>query len=278
MRYVAYLARSISARSISQYLNVIRIIHLELGYPNPLINNHMLETVLRGVSRVKGLPQNKKLPISPSILLGIRSQLNFSQLLDVMFWATCLLLFFTWLRKSNVLPVSSRNSGGNKIICRGDFVMSSSAPQLGLFVNIAASKTIQFQERVLTCPLPFLPGHPLCPVTAIIQAFRSSPQADPSCPAFSWRNGSNQLVTLTYQAFQGKLRQHLALCGLDPSKYASHSFRRGGCSWGLRQGLNLEMLQLLRDWKSQCVKEYMSVPLIDKISAMQQFAKSLPTT
>ena len=195
-----------------------------------------------------------------------------------MFWATCLLLFFTWLRKSNILPMSSRNSGGNKIICRGDFVMSSNAPQLGLFVNIAASKTIQFQERVLTCPLHFLPGHPLCPVTAIIQAFRSSPQADPSCPAFSWRNGSNQLVTLTYQAFQGKLCQHLALCGLDPSEYASHSFRRGGCSWGLRQGLNLDMLQLLGDWKSQCVKQYMSVPLNDKISAMQQFAKSLPTT
>lgn len=277
MRYVAHLARSISTQSLSQYLNVIRIIHLELGYPNPLVNNYMLDTVLKGVARAKGLTVVKKLPITPGLLLKIRAQLDLNKTNNVVFWAVCLMLFFTWLRKSNVLSNYVRVQGNSKIIKRGDFFMSNNAPQLGLFVNIAATKTIQFKERALICPLPYLPRHPLCPVTAIIKAFKATPCADPGQPAFQWLDNRNQLIPVTYLAFQGKLRDQLALCGVDPAEYSSHSFRRGGCSWGLSQGLSTDTLKLLGDWKSRCVEEYMTVQLKDKVSAMKQFSKSLPS-
>ena len=35
-RYAAYLARRLSYSSTRQYLNIIRLMHLECGFPNPL--------------------------------------------------------------------------------------------------------------------------------------------------------------------------------------------------------------------------------------------------
>ena len=128
------------------------------------------------------------------------------------------------------------------------------------------------------CPLPFLAGHPLCPVTAIIHAFKLTPLANPSGPAFLWSDNANQLIPCTYIAFQSKLRLHLASCNVDPSRYTSHSFRRGGCSWGLSQGLDGDILKQMGDWKSICYQEYVSVQLKDKINAIQRFALSLPST
>lgn len=278
VRYIAYLARSISPQSIDKYLNVIRLIHLELGYKNPLENKHLVQSVLKGVARHKGLSVDKKLPISPTLLLNIRAQLNLANLNDCVFWAICLTLFFTWLRKSNVLPDSLKSFDSSKGLCRGDFVVSLKAPCQGMFVNIRWTKTIQYKDRVLICPLPFLPRHPLCPVTAILQAFRQTPQADSNGPAFLWLGQIKQLIPCTYPGFLSKLRFHLINCNVDPSRYTSHSFRRGGCSWGLSQGLNPDLLKQLGDWKSECYQEYVSVQLKDKISAIQQFACSLPTT
>ena len=37
--YCSYLARSLSSSSIPGYLNVIRLMHLEAGFQNPLANN-----------------------------------------------------------------------------------------------------------------------------------------------------------------------------------------------------------------------------------------------
>lgn len=38
-RYIAYLSRRLCFSSVRQYLNVIRLLHLESGFSNPLENN-----------------------------------------------------------------------------------------------------------------------------------------------------------------------------------------------------------------------------------------------
>ena len=66
-RYVAYLAERLSPASIPKYLSVIRVIHLETGLPNPLVNNWSLQTMFRGVKRdCASLPQ-RKLAVTPNI-------------------------------------------------------------------------------------------------------------------------------------------------------------------------------------------------------------------
>ena len=46
------------------------------------------------------------------------------------------------------------------------------------------SKTNQTGSRVINIRLPFLDGHPLCPVTAVLMMFRALGPADPKAQAF----------------------------------------------------------------------------------------------
>ena len=77
-------------------------------------------------------------------------------------WALFLVAFFTFLRKSNLVPdVADRIS--TKVPLRADLEFSSQ----GASVHIKASKTIQYQQRSLSIPLPCIPGSQLCPVRAL---------------------------------------------------------------------------------------------------------------
>ena len=53
--YSSFLARSLKSSSIPCYLNVIRILHVDAGYENPLERNWQLTMVKRGISRKLGL-------------------------------------------------------------------------------------------------------------------------------------------------------------------------------------------------------------------------------
>ena len=54
-RYATDLADRLSYNSIKQYLNIIRILHLEVSLPNPLNNNWVLSTVMKCIVKTKGL-------------------------------------------------------------------------------------------------------------------------------------------------------------------------------------------------------------------------------
>ena len=62
--YVAVLARTLKYTSIKQYMNIVRILHLEWGLPNPLANNYQLSCVLLGIRRHIGDRPHRKTPPS----------------------------------------------------------------------------------------------------------------------------------------------------------------------------------------------------------------------
>jgi hypothetical protein len=93
--YAAFLARSLSPSSIGGYLNILRVLHLDAGLPNPLENNWELALIRRGIERQKGVPPKQKLPITLAILREIFARLDHcSSSLDKSFWAACLIAFF----------------------------------------------------------------------------------------------------------------------------------------------------------------------------------------
>ena len=61
-RYTAHLAKRLKPQSISKYLNIVRLLHLEADLPNPLQENWLLQSLLKGITRVKGASVQKKLP------------------------------------------------------------------------------------------------------------------------------------------------------------------------------------------------------------------------
>ena len=110
-RYVAHLSGVIAPASIQLYLNVVKLLHVERGYPNPLADNFYVSSLLKGISRRLSAPPSQKFPITPSILLRIHSRLDLSRPPIQAFWAACLVAFFTFFRKSTLIcPVFSFKS------------------------------------------------------------------------------------------------------------------------------------------------------------------------
>ena len=269
-QYAAYLARTKAVGSIKQYLNVVRILHLEWGLPNPLSSNYQLSLILKGIQRVKGTKVSQKAPITPALLLKIFKFLNLSKGFDSCFWAACLIMFFTLLRRSNVFPPSFAKFDQNIHLCRGDFRFFP----WGLRLNVRWSKTIQFGQRVLTFPLPYIPGHILCPVKAVYHAFSFVPSAPLSAPV--WMLKSSQCLTVPQ--FVTHFKHLISLLGLNPDNYAGHSFRRGGAMWAYKYGVPTETIKILGDWQSLSYLNYVKSDSQVLFNSIQHIQSSLPTS
>jgi len=254
-RYIAFLSGKLAFNSLKQYLNVVRILHLEAGHVNPFHNCWHIDMLLKGTKRVLGAAIKQKLPITPQILRRMFKLVNFSSPLDVTFWAACLVAFFSFFRKSNLLAKNMESFNPQLHLCRQD----ASFTQDGVTLAVRWSKTIQYRQRTLHIPLPRVPDSPLCPSQALLLSLRlcNSPRDG---PLFTY-TASNGWLPLTAQEFQGKLISYLSLLGINPSEYSGHSFRRGGASFALECGLPTEVIKAQGDWSSNAYESYINPSL-----------------
>ena len=213
--YAAYLARRLKSSSVKQYLNIVRIMHLECGLANPAKDSWYLKTTLKGIERVNGACVVRKTPITPEMLLRIKERLDCHSVDDLVFWAACLVRFFHLFRKSNLFA-STGSFDPNKQFVRTDFTLNANR---SLTIKVWWLKTIQCRERELQVTLPVLHPHPLCPVTAVCRAMHQSPLQSASAPAFP----------ITGAVFDRKLK---ASVRGESGQITSHSFRRKGVGGG----------------------------------------------
>ena len=59
LSYIAFLARTLKPSSISNYINIIRILHLDAGLPNPLQNNFQVTNLRKVLLDIWVVPPNK---------------------------------------------------------------------------------------------------------------------------------------------------------------------------------------------------------------------------
>ena len=247
-----FLARRLKPASVKQYLNIIRILHLEFGYVNPIRDSWLVKSTLLGISRELGVGVIRKLPIHPELLVRMKSYLNLKLPCDIVFWAVCLVLFFGMFRKSNILPSTIKDFDAKKQFVRSDFKWNSKGH---IELNVSWSKIIQFKERTFVVKLPAIHPHPLCPVKAMLHYFAECPvQTDSPCFINPSKSG---VVPLTCSVFVSKLKKVLSLCGVDPKRVGTHSFRRGSATWALCCGIPGEVVKILRDWKSTAYLSYL---------------------
>ena len=82
-------------------------------------------------------------------------------------WALFLVAFYSFLHKSNSI-VDNEALLNPKVLLRSDLYFHESFA----YVTVCASKTIQFQERIFSLPLPRVLGSLLCPVSALLNHLR----------------------------------------------------------------------------------------------------------
>ena len=255
-RYAAFLARTLKPSSIPGYMNIIRIIHLENSLPNPLEGNWYLSSVTRGINRQKGTTPNRKLPITVDILKLMWSKLNHKDSFQATFWAACVCAFFTFFRKSTLLTKSESSHDCNKDLCRSDLTFTSE----GAVITVKHTKTIQCHERLLQVPIPLIQGSVLCPIRALQNMVKLCDSVSPTYALFSYRNKSTVCI-LTYCKFLSALKSTLKSCGLEPSVFSGHSFRRAGASYSFACGVDPFWIKSQGDWSSNAYERYLYVPM-----------------
>ena len=77
-------------------------------------------------------------------------------------------------------------------------------------------------------------------------------------PAFAVKSSTGKLMPLLYRQLQEKIKVLIIETGRDPALYASHSFRRGGCTWAFKAGVPTNLIQHHGDWLSDCYKKYLA--------------------
>ena len=161
-------------------------------------SDYHYKLLLRGVKRYLGTAVQRKAPITPRLLLRIVHLFDFDKPLHVAMWALFLVAFYSFLRKSN-LVVDRAAQVSPKVLLRSDLCFDASFA----YLTVRASKTIQFQERLFSLPLPRIPGSLLCPVAALVNHLRIN-QVPQDMHLFSVRYDSS-LSHITYSHFSSFL-------------------------------------------------------------------------
>ena len=133
-------------------------------------------------------------------------------------------------------------------------------------LHIAASKTIQCQRRSLSIPLPYIPGSPLCQVTALRHHLRLNSGLS-RAPLF--------VSPLTYPHFCAFISKVISAIGLVPANYSPHSFRCGGASFAFRCKVPSELIQRQGDWQSDAYLIYLEMSSAQKRLAVNSMASNI---
>ena len=108
--------------------------------------------------------------------------------------------------------------------CHADNAFTAS----GAVLRVYRTKTIQFKQRVLDIPLPFIPNSILCPVTALKKYFCTVFALD-SSPLFIVHHGRS-LKPILVAHFNRFFKSCIITVGLEPDSFSPRSFRQGGAT------------------------------------------------
>ena len=98
LRFCSHLADHLHHSSIKVYLLAIRSLHIDQGFPDPLVNCLQIQCPLRGIKRHQGSTLTQRQPVTPDLMRIIQRSLDTHNSEHVMLWAGRCLGFFGFLR------------------------------------------------------------------------------------------------------------------------------------------------------------------------------------
>jgi len=241
--YAAYLARSVKAATVRQYLKGLRDLYKARGQPHvgDALAWPRLYKVLKGIDRVKGTDVSKKRPVTPAMLLAMRRMVEPAEASHLALWACTLVSFFGFFRKSNVTAKSGSLWSDGKCIRRMD--VRADARGHALAVTPPGSKTRQ-TGKAPEIYIEGLRGHPLDP----FEAWEAHSRASGDTPsglltAFAYKTGAGRWQALSHALLVQWLKAAAHAVGVPASEVAGHSLRRGGATWAFRMGARAVLIK-----------------------------------
>ena len=251
--FIAFLARSLKASTIRSYLSGVRSFHVDSGVPDPLEGKEMLHRALRGIKRLHGQAQSKpKLPVTLALLESIAPLINWSSHDEVMIFASWCIATAGLLRSGEFTVFSGNpapallNKNLSELRSDGGFLFRN--------LHLVASKADPFRKGV-----DIVIGHSASVANALnvfasYDALRSADARHPDAPLFAFSDGK----PLTKLVCVSSLRLMVASLGMDASRFAGHSFRRGGAQSLRDAGVPDHLIQVIGRWSSDAYKLYLT--------------------
>ncbi len=252
LRFIGNCSASKQASTLRVYLSAIRALHVQSGYPDPLINCLRIPLAIKGLRRSQSLNLKPagKLPITALVLLSIKSNLNVSDPDDAMLWAACCTAFFGFLRAAEFTCSPSQFQEGVHLSLACIKIDKSPIPDT-VHVYLPRSKTDQFGKG---CSILLARSDcALCPVAALMSYLMirgSSPG-----PLFRFSDGS----PLSKSKLFTNLQRLLSQAGWQ-GRYTLHSFRVGAATTAASLGFPTHLIQALGRWSSDAYKVYIRLP------------------
>lgn len=214
----------------------------------------------------------RKEPITNEILLKLFSHFDFHNHLHVCMRALFLVVFFSFLWISNLVPYKLSDVADPQA-CH---LTPSNVTFTSQGAYVSRIKTIQFRERQLEVPLPRVPSSPLCPVTAL-QQYLASLQLPLSSPLFVYKSQDayRPILAHLYNAF---IKASLSAIGVNPAHFSSHSFRRGGATFPFCRDAPTAFIKAQGDWKSDAYLVYLTLSTANKFKILNSITSSLSPT
>ena len=249
--FATFLAGSVQHSSIKVYLSAVRSLHIEEGFPDPLVNCLHLQRVIRGIKRIQGSPEAQRLPITSDTLMIIFRSLDLSTFDHCMFWAACNLAFFGFLRSAKFTVPNLASFSPALHLSIGDISVDSDTNPSCLRVRIKASNTDPFRKG---CFVHIGRGRfPLCALQAVLAYL--AVRGNSGGPLFFFQDGR----PLSRAVLTARLREILAGAGVA-GNISSHSFRIGAATVAARNCIPDHLIQALGRWSSNAYQLYIHTP------------------
>ena len=126
------------------YLSVVRSLHIEQGFADPLVNCLRLQRVLRGIKRSRGDSRATRHPVTNSTMLLIFKSLDLNIPDHTMFWAACNLAYFGFLRSAEFTVPNLASFSTDVHLSLGDIAFDSYDLPTLLRVRLKASNMPPF--------------------------------------------------------------------------------------------------------------------------------------
>ena len=256
--FAELMALTVSFGHIKNILSSVKYLHAAYNLTYP-VNDFGLDATPQGLKRKLARTPFQVLPITPDILRKIHSHLDLENKSDLALWCSFLLAFFCLFRKKNVCPESSEPSN-EKTLRRKHIEVDLETNIVHIYCNF--SKTNQFGSSDLVIPVPGN-ADPKLDLVHHLSTLFALVDAEPDQPAFTYGTGK----FVHYKLFTQRLKSLLSSCGLDPSLYSGHSFRRGGASFLYQVGGSILQIMSSGDWSSNCFTRYLFLTEDERMEA-----------
>ena len=268
--FIAYLSqRHLEYTTVINYVHSIVSLHHSHNLPGPDLQHFTIKEVLAGLKRTKQELPRQKRPITISHLRHIFDSLTeIPQSRRATFWAACLTAFNSLLRSANLFP--GRSQPGKAIKVR-DVRLTTR----GLELTIRVLETNRFKGEETKIPLLRLPQpDDLCPVRAIERLLSQGFPAEQ--PLFSYREDGKTRY-LSAQHFNCDLRMCLASHSDHSASFSTHSFRRGGTTFAIDNGVEIDAVKAQGNWRSDCYRRYVDNKPVLKRAFVSTVSKCIAT-